>query len=235
MLSLNTRLNTIGITAARGVDLAMQRDQAEATLPQEGDAAAARQTTADSSRGATPKRELTLAERRLVHELQQVDRAVRAHEQAHLAAGGGVVTGGASFTYTYGPDGKQYATGGEVGIDTSPEREPQANIDKGQRIQAAALAPSDPSPQDYQVAAVGSRLEGQGRSELAHEQQQEAIAAEEAARERRAAASGETNSRTDEETAPESEDVIAGERARLVRDAYAAGELPARANVDTFA
>jgi hypothetical protein len=77
------------------------------------------------------------------------------------------VTSGASFSYTYGPDGKAYAVAGEVGIDTAPERQPAANIDKGRAIQAAALAPRDPSPQDFRVASVGGQLESQGRSDLA--------------------------------------------------------------------
>ena len=68
-----------------------------------------------------------------------------------------------------GPDGKQYAVAGEVGVDTSAEAKPQANIDKGQRIQAAALAPADPSPQDHRVAAAGAQLEARGRQELNRE------------------------------------------------------------------
>lgn len=67
---------------------------------------------------------------------------------------------------------------GEVGIDTSPERAPQANIDKGQRIQDTALAPADPSPQDHTVAATGRRLEAQGHRELRAERQAEAKGAE---------------------------------------------------------
>ncbi|MRR09438.1 hypothetical protein EG831_05050, partial [bacterium] len=117
------------------------------------------------------RRQLTTEQQRAVQQLQQVDRAVRAHEQAHLSAGRGVVTSGARFEYTYGPDGKQYAVGGEVGIDTSPSRKPQANIDKGRQIQAAALAPRDPSPQDYRVAAVGGQLVAQGQGDLVREQQ----------------------------------------------------------------
>lgn len=126
---------------------------------------------ADTARGPP---QLSPEQRRQVAELQQIDRAVRAHEQAHIAAGRDVITSSANFTYTYGPDGKRYAVGGEVGIDTSPERRPQDNIEKGQRIQAAALAPVDPSPQDYRVAAVGSQLEARGRSDLARQQGEQA-------------------------------------------------------------
>jgi hypothetical protein len=112
-------------------------------------------------------RELTPEQQRQVTRLKEIDQNVRAHEAAHLRAGHGVVTSGASYTYTYGPDGKAYAVGGEVGVDTSAEAKPQANIDKGRRIQAAALAPSDPSPQDYRVAGVGAQLEARGRADLA--------------------------------------------------------------------
>lgn len=121
--------------------------------------------------------QLTAEEQRTVAQLQQVDRNVRAHEAAHMAAGFGVVTSGASFTYTYGPDGKQYAVGGEVGIDTAREEKPEDNIDKGQRIQAAALAPRDPSSQDYRVASIGAQLESRGYAELARQQAEERTAA----------------------------------------------------------
>lgn len=172
MSSLGTSLNTIGINRAKGVELVMQRDQLDGTLPRGKGAAEQR----------PGPRELTPAEKRRVAELQQIDRTVREHEAAHLRAGQGVVTSGANFTYTYGPDGKQYAVGGEVGIDTSKEAKPEENIDKGIRIQAAALAPREPSPQDYRVAGIGSQMEAQGRTDLATQQREEqAAAAEEAA------------------------------------------------------
>lgn len=110
--------------------------------------------------------ELTPAQQAQVAKLQQTDQKVRAHESAHLAAGNGVVTSGARFEYTVGPDGKRYAVGGEVSIDTAKEDEPKANIDKGQRIQRAALAPAEPSSQDYRVAAVGAQLVADGYRDL---------------------------------------------------------------------
>jgi hypothetical protein len=116
--------------------------------------------------------QLSPEQQREVARLKEIDRHVRAHEAAHMAAGGGLVTGGATYTYAYGPDGKAYAVAGEVGIDTSHEAEPEANISKGQRIQAAALAPADPSPQDYRVASAGAQLTAQGYAELAAERSQ---------------------------------------------------------------
>lgn len=183
MSSLAVSLNTVGISRAQGVELIAQREQLDATLPRESAAsAAAKKPAEDVAAKPRPKErpnELTPEERRVVAELQQIDRTVRAHEQAHLQAGRGVVTSGASFTYTYGPDGRQYAVAGEVGIDTSRERKPEANIDKGRRIQAAALAPKDPSPQDYRVASIGGQIEAQGHSDLVRQQREtQAIEAE---------------------------------------------------------
>jgi len=173
--SLTSSLNSIGISQAKGVELPLLRDQNNATLPKAGASSAT--TSSDSSSAATrytASTKLTEAQQQRIAELQQTDRTVRAHEQAHIAAGHGVVTSGPTYSFTYGPDGKPYATGGEVGIDTSTERKPEAKIDKGIRIQAAALAPKDPSTEDYQVARVGERMETQGRRDLYSEQQQTA-------------------------------------------------------------
>ena len=180
MLTLSTHLSTVGISSAKGVDLVMQRDQINATVSNGNSSA----TTADASgsKRLAARKELTVEQQRQVAELQQIDKSVREHEQAHIAAGRGVVTSGANYTYTYGPDGKQYATGGEVGIDTSPEQKPEANIDKGQRIQAAALAPRDPSPQDYRVASVGGQLEARGHTDLAQQQAERAAQEQKAKR-----------------------------------------------------
>ncbi len=195
MATLGVSLSTVGISQATGYQLVAQREQLDATLPRgngvvgvangvatvaDNDAAAttgsdsggsaANTKTSNNGAPAPGPKQLTPEQQRAIRELQQIDRTVRAHEQAHLSAGRGVITSAANFTYTYGPDDKQYAVAGEVGIDTSPEDKPQDNIDKGQLIQAAALAPRDPSPQDYSVASIGSQLEAQGRSDLMRQQ-----------------------------------------------------------------
>ncbi|MBA4741550.1 MAG: hypothetical protein H2060_02430 [Azoarcus sp.] len=115
---------------------------------------------------------LSEADQARVRELQQRDREVRAHELAHVAAGAGLITRGASFEYETGPDGQRYAVAGEVGIDTSPGRTPEATIDKAARIQAAALAPADPSAQDRAVAAQAAQMALQARVEQAMQERQ---------------------------------------------------------------
>ncbi len=105
-----------------------------------------------------------------VARLQARDAAVKAHEAAHIAAGAGVVTSGASYAYQRGPDGRNYAVGGEVSVDSSPVKDnPQATLVKAARIMAAALAPADPSGQDRSVAAEAASMVSQASAELARE------------------------------------------------------------------
>ena len=121
-------------------------------------------------RTSTSPNELTPEEQQQVAELKKRDREVKAHEAAHMAAGGAYVRGGASYSYQSGPDGKRYAVGGEVSIDTSPEDDPAATIRKMQTVRSAALAPANPSGQDRSVAAAAAAQEAQARQELRSEQ-----------------------------------------------------------------
>ncbi len=109
--------------------------------------------------------DLSPEEKQQIEQLKRRDAEVKAHEQAHMAAGGGIVQGGASYQYETGPDGKSYAVGGEVKIDTSSERTPQATIRKMQQVRRAALAPAQPSATDRAVAARATQIEAQARSE----------------------------------------------------------------------
>jgi hypothetical protein len=120
---------------------------------------------------AKSEAELTLQEQAKVQQLKQRDLEVKAHEQAHLNAAGSLAVSGASFTYTTGPNGVRYATGGEVSIDTSQvANDPAATIRKADIIRRAALAPMNPSPQDYSVASQATEMAAQARSELIQEQ-----------------------------------------------------------------
>ena len=110
---------------------------------------------------------LSEADLHRVEQLKQRDREVRAHEMAHVAAGAGVVTSGASYSYETGPDGRRYAVGGEVGIKVSPGRTPEETLGRAEKIRAAALAPADPSGQDRQIAARAASMAAEARVELA--------------------------------------------------------------------
>ncbi len=88
-----------------------------------------------------------------VDALKQRDVEVKAHEHAHQAAAGGYA-GSASYTYQRGPDGQNYAVGGEVPIDASSVHgDPAATAAKMRVVERAALAPAQPSSQDLHVAA----------------------------------------------------------------------------------
>lgn len=109
---------------------------------------------------------------KVISRLESRDREVRIHEQAHAAVGGQYVTSGPSYTYQTGPDGKRYAVGGNVGIDTSPiADEPQATISKARQVMQAAMAPAQPSSQDYAVAQSAQAMMQQAQQELATQRQ----------------------------------------------------------------
>jgi hypothetical protein len=117
----------------------------------------------------------------MIDNLKARDTEVRQHEQAHLAASGGLASSGATYTYERGPDGVNYAIGGEVNIDTSPGGTPQETIERARTIQAAALAPADPSGQDRAVAAQAQQMGAKARADLAQQQTQSAYGATSAA------------------------------------------------------
>lgn len=108
-----------------------------------------------------------------LRELKQRDAEVRAHERAHMAAAGQHAIGGAQYTYQVGPDGRRYAIGGHVNIDTSsvPD-DPEASEEKAQQVRRAALAPGDPSAQDMQVAAQAAQMEAEARVDSREEDQE---------------------------------------------------------------
>jgi hypothetical protein len=122
--------------------------------------------TGDSSKPAPAQ--LSEDERAVVDKLKSRDSAVRAHEMAHVSAAGGLA-GAPVYSYQTGPDGKRYAIGGSVSIDTSAESSPEDTIAKAQRIRSAALAPADPSAADRAVASRAARMESQARQAMARQ------------------------------------------------------------------
>jgi hypothetical protein len=122
---------------------------------------------------------LTDAERRKVRELQARDRQVREHERAHQVAGGQFASSPTYRTVT-GPDGRSYAVGGEVRIDTSVvPNNPEATIRKLQIVKRAALAPQEPSSADRAVASEAEQKILRARAEIQQRKLQEAKEARE--------------------------------------------------------
>ncbi len=117
-------------------------------------------------------------EQRKLDQMRTRDQEVRTHEQAHGAGAGGLARGGPNYTLTLGPDGKRYATGGHMNIDTSEAGTPEQTIQKAAQIRRSALAPADPSSKDRQVAAKASQMEAKARRELGEARASQADASE---------------------------------------------------------
>jgi len=109
---------------------------------------------------------LTAEQERQIAELRSRDAEVRAHEAAHQAAAG-TLGGGASFSYVMGPDGRQYAVGGEVPIQLRSGRTPEETLANAERVARAALAPANPSAQDLAVAGAAARMAADARAQKA--------------------------------------------------------------------
>ena len=104
-----------------------------------------------------------------IRELEQTQREVIAHEAAHQAAAG-EFGGGVSYTYTEGPDGKKYITGGEVPIKMKTGSTPEETIRNMEQVQRAAHAPADPSGQDMRVATKAAAIEAKARAQVARQE-----------------------------------------------------------------
>ncbi len=138
-----------------------------ATVRNTGGAASRLETTQNEQTSTNATTE-TAQQKQKISQLQNVDREVRAHEQAHLNAAQGIAVSGAHFQYQVGPDGKSYAVAGDVQIDTSAvNNNPRATLHKAVSIQHAALAPANPSTQDHRVANQAAVMARQAQSEIA--------------------------------------------------------------------
>lgn len=161
-----------GARAQSSGEQAQSRSEQEAESPRE---------RAGNEEPSVSQRQREEQDSRQIQNLVARDREVRSHEQAHASAGGRYA-GPPSFAYTRGPDGRSYATSGEVSIDVSPvPNDPEATLRKMELVQRAALAPAEPSAQDLRVAAQAQAQAAQARAEL-NQLQREQQAAEQAER-----------------------------------------------------
>ncbi|WP_338364012.1 putative metalloprotease CJM1_0395 family protein [uncultured Pseudoalteromonas sp.] len=136
------------------------------------------QASEESSEEEQEQQQLEL-EQQQIKELKARDTEVRVHEQAHASVGG-QYAGSPSYEYQRGPDGNNYAVGGEVQIDVSEiPGDPQATIDKMQTVRAAALAPAEPSSADRAIAADATQKMAAAQAELAAPADDEAQGQEE--------------------------------------------------------
>ncbi|WP_432460769.1 MULTISPECIES: putative metalloprotease CJM1_0395 family protein [unclassified Agarivorans] len=159
---------------AQGREQQQQQEQQDSQQQSEqksgGDQASSKQTN---------QNQFSESEQKALDELVARDREVRLHESQHQAVGG-QYTSGANFELERGADGKQYAVGGEVSIDTSEVAgDPQATIAKMDQVQRAALAPAEPSAQDRQVAAQAQQKAAAAQAQLSQTQMPGLLASDE--------------------------------------------------------
>lgn len=177
-----TRAAQAPVTAAPAL-----ADEQSASAREEADKQADTSTRSAQAKNSAdePSPQQERAEQLEIAELVSRDSEVRAHEQAHAAVGG-QYAGAPSFTYDRGPDGKRYAVGGEVSIDTGTvPNDPEATLRKMEVVIRAALAPAEPSGQDRQVAAQAQAKMSEARAELVQQQSAEAKAEVDARTEQR--------------------------------------------------
>jgi hypothetical protein len=185
-------ISSVGSSAVFSVPLAQTR-QAAGAAPQEAPAGQAVQESTESEgedqrvlnalqaaaagedreSGSPLDNELTEEEEKVVEDLKQTDQEVRAHEQAHKTVGG-AYAGAIQYETVTGPDGREYAIGGEVPIDASPiAGNPEATIRKLDIVIRAALAPAQPSSQDFAVARAAQAARAEAQKQLNEQREAE--------------------------------------------------------------
>jgi len=87
---------------------------------------------------------------RVLEKFRNKDAEIRTHEQAHASIGH--TTTPISYNYQEGPDGKMYAVGGSVRLETSIPDDPKAAAFKLDMLQKAASGPSNLSGADGAIA-----------------------------------------------------------------------------------
>lgn len=88
----------------------------------------------------------------VLNELRTADAGVRSHERQHHFAAGGLASGAPRYEFTQGPDGKLYATEGEVRISMTLTNDPEKAARDTAGFFIAATAPGDASSADVSVA-----------------------------------------------------------------------------------
>jgi len=88
---------------------------------------------------------------RVLEKFRNKDSEIRTHEQTHASIGH--TTSPISYNYQEGPDGKMYAVGGSVRLDTTIPDDPKAAAFKLDMIQKAASGVAHASSADNSIAS----------------------------------------------------------------------------------
>jgi hypothetical protein len=90
---------------------------------------------------------------RVLDKFEATDARTHTHEQTHASS---VHASTPDYTYQQGPDGKLYALGGSVRMDTSVPKDEAAAAAKMENLSQASTAPHDLSAADAQISRTAS-------------------------------------------------------------------------------
>jgi hypothetical protein len=91
---------------------------------------------------------------RVLDKFKKTDLEIRTHEQAHATIGH--TTAPISYNYQKGPDGKMYAVGGSVRLDTSIPKDPKEAMYKLDQIKKASSGVDNQSSADIGISTQAS-------------------------------------------------------------------------------
>lgn len=90
---------------------------------------------------------------RVLDKFEASDANIRSHEQSHASS---IHASTPQYNYQQGPDGKLYAVGGNVRMDTSIPKDPAQAAAKMDNLSQAAGAPHDLSAADAQISRTAN-------------------------------------------------------------------------------
>lgn len=165
-LSSNDEINDEAIISDAAITMLAIEKGADKAEPKDKSVKEAPSDAPKFGKDLTPEQEAEVVK------LKARDAEVKAHEQAHLSAASGINTSAPTYTYQTGPDGQKYAIGGEVSVSFSMGKDPAENIAKAETMEAAALAPAEPSGQDLSVAKEAEKIIAESKQQLAEQEKE---------------------------------------------------------------
>jgi|GEM_PF-5516640 len=109
---------------------------------------------------------LSLEQRRDIAKLRLRDMEVRAQIQAHMASAGKYSKGGVNYEFEKGPDGRSYATNGEVSISIPEGKTPEENLRIAIQVERAVTSSPSITQADRAVSALARRKAALARKEI---------------------------------------------------------------------
>ena len=130
----------------------------------------------DLGDGLRSETELSAEELQELRAMERRDQQVRTRDMAFIAAAGGAA-GSYSVQYETGPDGRRYAVGADVKLDTSEGATPEQTLAKARALRAATMSARGDSTTDASAASKATRMEAEARAEIERERAAEVQAA----------------------------------------------------------